>query len=118
MRNLRPWFDAQIAADRANETRLGAATSDAVEPPTGAAREKAALAACAFDDPVVMRARAQVRHLVMTADQAYGTEEVRTHLARRLDGHPEFTPTLDGPSRDEWESLTDQAPAPVRPRNP
>ncbi|MGW0961799.1 NAD(P)/FAD-dependent oxidoreductase [Streptomyces gelaticus] len=108
-RTLRPWFDAQVAADRANAARLGEPARVSTEPPTAAGRERAALAACAFDDPLVMRARAKVRHLVLTADQAYGTEEVRARLAHWLDEHPDFTPAFDGPARAEWESATRSA---------
>ncbi|MGW1405689.1 NAD(P)/FAD-dependent oxidoreductase [Streptomyces sp. NPDC002403] len=105
-RDLRPWFDAQVAADRADAARLGDPTQAATEPATAAGRERAALAACAFDDPLVMRARAKVRHLVLTADQAYGTEEIRARLAQWLDEHPDFSPAFDGPARTEWESAT------------
>lgn len=44
------------------------------------------------------------RHLVLPADQAYGTEEVRARLACWLADHPDFTPGFDGPVREEWES--------------
>ncbi|MGY3061106.1 2-polyprenyl-6-methoxyphenol hydroxylase-like FAD-dependent oxidoreductase [Streptomyces sp. TE3672] len=101
---LRLRFDAQAAADRADAAQLGDPARVSTDPPTAAARERAALAACAFDDPVVMRARAKVRHLQLTADQAYGTEEVRARLAHWLDQHPDFAPRFDGPDRAEWES--------------
>ncbi|MFF2997827.1 FAD-dependent oxidoreductase [Streptomyces sp. NPDC057950] len=60
---LRPWFDAQVTADRADGQRLAESSplSD---------RRAAARTACAFDDPVVMRARAQVRHLLRPAQDA------------------------------------------------
>lgn len=86
-RRLRPWFDVQAAMERADEARLRNLGREPDRPPpagTGtqdgareSAREKAALSACSWDDPVVMRARARVRHLVQPADLAYGTEEVR-----------------------------------------
>lgn len=116
-RRLRPWFDVQVATDRANEARLKNLGREPDRTPTGgvrgaadreggrhSAREKAALSACSWEDPVVMRARARVRHLVETADRAYGTEEVRARLAVWLADHPDFTPGTDGPGRDEWES--------------
>ncbi|UQX04520.1 FAD-dependent oxidoreductase [Streptomyces sp. RerS4] len=95
---LRPWFDAQVTGDRATGQRLaeGSPLSD---------RRAAAVAACAFDDPVVMRARAQVRHLVRPAHDAYGTDEVDRHVTAWLDTHPDFTPRHDGPTRDEWDAL-------------
>ncbi|WP_327121885.1 FAD-dependent oxidoreductase [Streptomyces sp. NBC_01341] len=95
---LRPWFDAQVTADRTSGQRLaeGAAASD---------RRAAALALCAFDDPVVMRARAQVRHLVRTAQDAYGTDEVDRHLTSWLAAHPDFAPKHDGPTREQWDAL-------------
>lgn len=95
---LRPWFDAQVTTDRANERLLaeGSPSSD---------RRAAALGACAFDDPVVMRARAQVRHLLCPADDAYGTEEVDRAVTAWLAAHPDFTPTHDGPTRDQWDAL-------------
>ncbi|MFJ9682539.1 NAD(P)/FAD-dependent oxidoreductase [Streptomyces sp. NPDC101194] len=95
---LRPWFDAQVTADRANGQRLA-------ESSPRADRRAAALAACAFDDPVVMRARAQVRHLLRPADDAYGTDEVDRHLTAWLAAHPDFTPKHDGPTRDQWDAL-------------
>ncbi|MFD3806853.1 FAD-dependent oxidoreductase [Streptomyces sp. NPDC058611] len=95
---LRPWFDAQVTADRANEERL----TESAPPPD---RRAAALAACAFEDPVVMRARAQVRHLLRPAQVAYGTEEVDRHVTAWLDAHPDFSPRHDGPTRAQWDAL-------------
>ncbi len=95
---LRPWFDAQVTADRANEERL----TESAPPPD---RRAAAVAACAFEDPVVMRARAQVRHLLRPARDAYGTEEVDRHVTAWLDAHPDFSPRHDGPTRAQWDAL-------------
>ncbi|MEU6237827.1 FAD-dependent oxidoreductase [Kitasatospora sp. NPDC047058] len=95
---LRPWFDAQVTADRANEQRLNG-SSPLPE------RRAAALAACAFDDPVVMRARARVRHLLETADDAYGTDEVDRQVTAWLAARPDFSPRHDGPTRDQWDAL-------------
>ncbi|MBT2454855.1 FAD-dependent oxidoreductase [Streptomyces sp. ISL-86] len=95
---LRPWFDAQVTADRANEQRLAESS-----PPSD--RRAAALAACAFDDPVVMRARAQVRHLLRPAHDAYGTDEVDRHVTAWLAARPDFSPQHDGPTRDQWDAL-------------
>ncbi|MEU3985319.1 FAD-dependent oxidoreductase [Streptomyces sp. NPDC026672] len=97
-RNLRPWFDTQVTADRADGRRLAEGS-----PP--ADRRAAARAACAFDDPVVMRARAQVRHLLRSADEAYGTDEVDRHVTAWLAARPDFTPAHDGPTRDQWDAL-------------
>ncbi|MCX5402222.1 NAD(P)/FAD-dependent oxidoreductase [Streptomyces sp. NBC_00102] len=97
-RTLRPWFDGQVAADRANGLRLAASSpiSD---------HRVAARAACAFDDPVVMRARAQVRHLLLHPHEAYGTEEVERHVNDWLAARPEFTPRHDGPTRAQWDAV-------------
>ncbi|QGV77470.1 FAD-dependent oxidoreductase [Streptomyces ficellus] len=97
-RALRPWFDAQVAADRAGERRLaeGSPSSD---------RRAAAVGACAFDDPVVMRARAQVRHLLRPAHEAYGAAEVDRHVTAWLAARPDFTPAHDGPDRARWDAL-------------
>lgn len=95
---LRPWFDAQVTSDRANEQRLTAAS-----PPPD--RRTAALAACAFDDPTVMRARAQVRHLLRTPGDAYTAPEVDQAVTAWLTAHPDFTPRHDGPTREEWDAL-------------
>ncbi|MEU6656157.1 FAD-dependent oxidoreductase [Streptomyces sp. NPDC046900] len=95
---LRPWFDAQVTADRGNEQRL-------TESSPSSDRRAAALAACAFDDPVVMRARARVRHLLQPADDAYGTDEVDRAVTDWLTAHPDFSPTHDGPTRDQWDAL-------------
>ena len=96
---LRPWFDAQVTADRGNEQRLN-------ESSPSSDQRAAALAACAFDDPVVMRARAQVRHLLQPADDAYSTDEVDRAVTDWLAAHPDFSPTHDGPTRDQWNALT------------
>ncbi|MGW0785015.1 NAD(P)/FAD-dependent oxidoreductase [Streptomyces sp. NPDC002913] len=104
VRTLRPWFEIQAAADEAAERHRRGAAEAAGRQVTGAAREKAARSACAFDDPVVMRARAHVRHLVLTDAQAYGTEEVRARIARWLDQHRDYVPEFDGPDREEWEA--------------
>ncbi|MET7366426.1 FAD-dependent oxidoreductase [Streptomyces sp. NPDC005566] len=95
---LRPWFDEQVKADSTNGQRLAASS-----PPTD--RRSAAVAACAFEDPVVMRARAQVRHLLRTAHDAYGTDEVDRHVTAWLAARPDFSPEHDGPTRDEWDAL-------------
>ncbi|MER5894391.1 FAD-dependent oxidoreductase [Streptomyces sp. NPDC001876] len=95
---LRPWFDEQVKADGTNGQRLAEGS-----PPTD--RRAAALAACAFDDPVVMRARAQVRHLLRTAHDAYGTDEVDRHVTAWLAARPDFSPEHDGPTRDQWDAL-------------
>ncbi|WP_055591128.1 FAD-dependent oxidoreductase [Streptacidiphilus griseoplanus] len=95
---LRPWFDAQVTADRGNEQRL-------TERAPSQDRRAAALAACAFDDPVVMRARARVRHLLQSADDAYGTDEVDRAVTDWLATHPDFSPAHDGPTRDQWDAL-------------
>ncbi|MFD0279497.1 FAD-dependent oxidoreductase [Kitasatospora sp. NPDC127111] len=97
-RTLRPWFDAQVAADRVNEQRLSGSS------PLSDLRA-AALADCAFDDPVVMRARAQVRHLLRPADEAYGTDEVDRHVTAWMAARPDFSPRFDGPTRDQWDAL-------------
>ncbi|WP_329034193.1 FAD-dependent oxidoreductase [Streptomyces sp. NBC_00178] len=97
-RALRPWFDAQVTADRTNGQRLAESTSPSD-------RRAAALAHCAFDDPVVMRARAQVRHLVRTPQDAYGTDEVDRHLTAWLAARPGFVPRHDGPTREQWDAL-------------
>ncbi|MCX4546166.1 FAD-dependent oxidoreductase [Streptomyces sp. NBC_01565] len=106
--SLRPWFDGQVAADRATGQRLAESSplSD---------RRAAAVGACAFDDPVVMRARAQVRHLVRPADEAYGTDEVDRHVTAWLAAHPDFTPKHDGPTREEWGAHVVELRRPVRP---
>ncbi|MGW4651643.1 FAD-dependent oxidoreductase [Kitasatospora sp. NPDC004289] len=98
VRELRPWFDAQVTADRGNEQRL---TGTSPSPDLRAA----ARAACAFDDPVVMRARAQVRHLLKPAADAYGSEEVDRAVTDWLAARPDFAPTHDGPTRAEWDAL-------------
>ncbi|MEV0536541.1 FAD-dependent oxidoreductase [Kitasatospora sp. NPDC050463] len=107
---LRPWFDAQVTADRVNGERLAESA-----PLTD--RRAAAVAACAFEDPVVMRARAQVRHLVRPAQDAYGTDEVDRHVTAWLAGRPDFEPEHDGPTRDQWDALVAgrAVPAPRRP---
>ncbi|WP_230210959.1 hypothetical protein [Streptomyces kaniharaensis] len=52
-----------------------------------------------------MRARAHVRHLVHTPDDAYGTDKVDRRVTAWLAARPDFTPTHDGPTRAEWDAL-------------
>ena len=108
VRALKPWFDHQVAIDRGDEAFLSGAFDPHAQPPAldDAARAQFAATPCALEDPVVMRARAQVRHLVLTPDQAFGTPEVREHLGRWLERHPEFPSMPPGPSRADWEALT------------
>ncbi|MFJ8014907.1 FAD-dependent oxidoreductase [Streptomyces sp. NPDC096339] len=95
---LRPWFDAQVTADGAAAQRLAESTPSSD-------RRAAARAVCAFEDPVVMRARAQVRHLLRPAADAYGTDEVDGRVTDWLAARPEFSPSHDGPTRDQWDAL-------------
>lgn len=112
-RTLKPWFDHQVTVDRRDEAFLDGHTgSGAARPMDDVARAGLARLACSLDEPVVMRARAQVRHLVLPPDQAYGDEEVRACVAGWLDRHPGFPGTGAGPTRAEWEALTGAA-APV-----
>ncbi|MGC0211933.1 NAD(P)/FAD-dependent oxidoreductase [Streptomyces levis] len=61
---LKPWFDLQVAADRDNGARLSGAP--AAGPADDEARRRAARFPAALDDPVVMRAWAQVWHMCRT----------------------------------------------------
>ncbi|MEU5656668.1 hypothetical protein ABZ802_13735 [Streptomyces sp. NPDC047737] len=38
-----------------------------------------------------------MRHLLLTDDQAYGTDEVRACLAHWREEHPDFAPEFEGP---------------------
>lgn len=104
---LKPWFDLQVTVDRGDEAFLSRGSGpQAAEPASGdATRTQLALHPCALEDPVVMRAKARVRHLVATPDRAFGTDEVRAHVARWLGKHPEFSSMPPGPSRDDWVAL-------------
>ena len=103
LRVLRPWFDVQVQTDDAIGRRYAERST---EPPAGAARERAAMMVCGLKDPVVGRARAKVRHLLVAPGEAYGDPEVQRHLAEWLDSHPEWVPGQVGPDRAEWEKIT------------
>ncbi|WP_211588615.1 NAD(P)/FAD-dependent oxidoreductase [Allorhizocola rhizosphaerae] len=106
VRTLKPWFDHQVTVDRGDEAFLsGTAGMPALD---AAARAQFALNPCALEDPIVMRAKAQVRHLVLAPQIAFGSDEVREHVARWLDEHPEFPSMPPGPSRDDWLAITGQ----------
>lgn len=106
---LYPWFATQVAADAATQEQLRRnLRAQGTTQVTGAARVRAAREVCAWQDPVVMRARAQVRHLILHEEQAYGAEEVRARVERWLEEHPGFIPTFDGPQRAAWEAATRQ----------
>ncbi len=104
---LKPWFDHQVAVDRGDEAFLSGGVGMLAAPAFDAAtRAQFALNPCALDDPVVMRAKAQVRHLVLSPQQAFGTDEVRAHVAAWLEAHPKFPSMPHGPSRDDWLAIT------------
>ncbi|MCX5202927.1 FAD-dependent oxidoreductase [Streptomyces sp. NBC_00237] len=99
---LRPWFDVQVETD----TALGRRYAERIAgPPTGFARQRAAMVACGRTDPVVGRARARVRHLLELPGKAYGGEEVRRRLSEWLAENPGWEPGVEGPEREEWEKV-------------
>jgi 2-polyprenyl-6-methoxyphenol hydroxylase-like FAD-dependent oxidoreductase len=101
---LKPWFDHQVAVDRGDEAFLsGTAGMPELDDAT---RMQFALNPCALEDPVVMRAKAKVRHLVEPPHEAFGTDEVRAHVARWLERHPQFPSLPPGPSRADWLAVT------------
>ncbi|MFJ6661318.1 FAD-dependent oxidoreductase [Streptomyces sp. NPDC091377] len=103
LRELRPWYEHQVTSDRAYAERLRAgAAGDTVLPPP----EAAAIEASAWDDPVVMRARARVRHLMIYPDQVLQQPGVRDRIGQWISAHPRFTGGFDGPDRAQWESIT------------
>jgi hypothetical protein len=106
---LRPWFDAQVAADRAHEQRLADPGPPGPEPAAAPITVAAALPWCALEDPQVMRARAQVRHLLRPAAEAFADPAVQARVADWLADRPDFRPPAGGPSRTDFERLT--APA-------
>jgi 2-polyprenyl-6-methoxyphenol hydroxylase-like FAD-dependent oxidoreductase len=101
---VKPWFDWQVTVDAANDARLRADPT-AAAPPGPAQVEAAARMRCALVDPVVMRARALVRHLVAPPATAYGTDEVRDAVSSWLRANPGFSPAPDGPDHATWTRL-------------
>ncbi|MFC1416454.1 NAD(P)/FAD-dependent oxidoreductase [Streptacidiphilus cavernicola] len=125
VRTVKPWFDQQLTLDAANDARLRAAFAgspggsvspgdpvDPVGPADPAAASPGPAQAvpppmrCALEDPVVMRARSLVRHLIALPEAAYGTDEVRAAVARWLRGNPVSVPAQDGPDHATWTLLT------------
>ncbi|MFJ2743350.1 NAD(P)/FAD-dependent oxidoreductase [Streptomyces sp. NPDC087440] len=107
LETLRPWFDVQVQTDEAVGRRYAERVPG---PPTGFARQRAAMVACALTDPVVGRARMRVRHLRELPATAYGDEEVRSHVAAWLAAHPDWEPKAEGPAREEWEKVVGAGP--------
>ncbi|MDN3270372.1 hypothetical protein [Streptomyces sp. MA15] len=99
----KPWFDLQVTGDRDNEARLSG-TSGAVEDER--ARQRAARFPCALEDPVVMRAWAQVRHMMRTPREAFAAAKVKGRIEKWLARQPEAARPPSGPSRDTWETIT------------
>ncbi|MFE9628828.1 FAD-dependent oxidoreductase [Streptomyces sp. NPDC006527] len=99
---LKPWFDLQVAADRDNERRL---SGTAGAPVDEEARQEAARFPCALEDPLVMRAWAQARHMVRTPDEAFGSEDVRLRVDRWLKDRTDAPQPPAGPPRGIWESV-------------
>ncbi|MGP3922748.1 NAD(P)/FAD-dependent oxidoreductase [Streptomyces sp. 8N616] len=102
VRTLKPWFDQQVEADRAGAERLALAP----DAPSSSAALAAARFPCGLEDPVVMRAWAQARHLLRTPAEVFGTPEVQARVEHWLRRHPDFAPYSNGPSREEWEKVT------------
>jgi 2-polyprenyl-6-methoxyphenol hydroxylase-like FAD-dependent oxidoreductase len=115
LERLKPWFDHQVKVDRGDEAFLsGGAGMLAGKAFDAATRAQFALNPCALDDPVVMRAKAQVRHLVLAPEVAFGTDEVRAHVASWLEAHPKFPSMPDGPSREDWIAITGEPAGSIR----
>jgi hypothetical protein len=112
LRTLKPWFDHQVAVDRGDEAFLSGTAG--MRELDEAARAQFALNPCALEDPVVMRAKAQVRHLALSPREAFGTDEVRAHVAQWLERHPEFPSMPPGPSRADWIAITGEPTVAVR----
>ncbi|MEE1736989.1 FAD-dependent oxidoreductase [Streptomyces sp. BE147] len=102
LRELRPWYETQIAADQATEARLQAGISESI-PVTS--YERAAIDASAFEEPSIMRARARVRHLIDRSDRAYEDPDIGAALARWRSSHPRPEDVFDGPARTTWQSI-------------
>ncbi|MFJ9036675.1 NAD(P)/FAD-dependent oxidoreductase [Streptomyces sp. NPDC102406] len=100
---LKPWFDLQVSADKDNETRLSGEAQAAAD---DEARRRAARFPCALEDPVVMRAWAQARHMLRPPAEAFGAEEVRTRIERWLKSRDDAPQPATGPSRSTWEAVT------------
>lgn len=107
---LRPWFDVQVEADRALESVVADAGTAVTRVPTAAERARMARAACAYEDPVVMRARARVRHLATVPAEAYGDPEIKEHVDAWLASRGNQVPGPDGPERAEWEAVVGRRP--------
>ncbi|MFE0457351.1 NAD(P)/FAD-dependent oxidoreductase [Streptomyces sp. NPDC058914] len=99
---LKPWFDLQVSADRDNEARLSG-TAPAAEHEQ--ARQRAARFPCALEDPVVMRAWAQARHMMRTPHEAFAAAEVKDRIEKWLKRQPEAPQPPSGPSRGTWETV-------------
>lgn len=111
-RTLKPWFDHQVRVDSGDQVLFSRRSDEApAAPPTfdDATRAQYAATPCAMEDPIVMRARAQVRHLAVTPDVAFRTEEVREHLGRWLQRNPGFPAMPEFVSRQDWDELTGAA---------
>lgn len=101
LRELRPWYETQISADRATETRL----RKGIEGSDPASDERATIDACAREDSDIMRARARVRHLMEQAHEAYADPEFRARITRWRSSHPRAEDNFDGPARTTWQSI-------------
>ncbi|MEU9558534.1 NAD(P)/FAD-dependent oxidoreductase [Streptomyces fumanus] len=99
---LKPWFDLQVSANRDNEARLSGAAPVAGD---GEARRRAARFPCALEDPVVMRAWAQARHMMRTPREAFAADGVRDRIEKWLARQPEAGRPSSGPLRDVWETV-------------
>ncbi|MET9437242.1 FAD-dependent oxidoreductase [Streptomyces sp. NPDC006551] len=99
---LKPWFDLQVSADRENERRLSGSVPACLD---DSARLRAAWFACALEDPVVMRAWAQARHLMRTPHEAFAAPEIRDRVEKWLRRQSQLPPSPSGPSRETWEMV-------------
>jgi 2-polyprenyl-6-methoxyphenol hydroxylase-like FAD-dependent oxidoreductase len=114
-RTLKPWFDHQVKVDSGDQVLFSRRDGAAGPPPAldDTTRAQFASTPCAMEDPVVMRARAQVRHLAVAPDVAFRDQAVREHLIRWIEQHPGPPSFLGAVSPAEWAELTAGAPAEV-----
>ncbi|BAJ33277.1 MULTISPECIES: FAD-dependent oxidoreductase [Kitasatospora] len=104
---LKPWYDAQVAADRMHRARFRAALrGEPLPAPAGDALLAVALAA-ARADPAAARARARIRHLRRTPARTLADPADRARAEEWLRAHPDFDglpPATDRTDRTAWDA--------------
>lgn len=102
---LRPWYDATVAIDRARSREMHAIRTGEIDRQGELmSPEETAFLAAVLTDPTVFRAQLEILCLLATPDEVKARPEIHERVAATAADMPDI-PTPDVPTRAELEAL-------------